>query len=57
MQQKHTMKTQEQIQNKIKEVHRKMINSDGAMFTYWLAFRRALEWVAIKDETNERKAK
>ena len=55
MQQKHIMKTKKQIQNKIKEAKEKMINSEGGMFTYWLAYQRALEWALIKDKVNEQK--
>ena len=57
MQQKHIMKTKKQIQKKIKEANEKMINSEGGMFTYWLAYQRALEWTLIKDKTNEKKYK
>ena len=57
MQQEHMMKTEKQIQNKIKEAKEKMIDSGGGMFTYWLAYRRALEWALIKDKTNGRKTK
>ena len=49
------MKTHKQIQKKIKEAREKMINSDGGMFTYWLAYQRALEWALIKDKVNEQK--
>jgi len=49
------MKTKKQIQKKIKETKEKMINSEGGMFTYWLAYQRALEWTLMKDKTNEQR--
>lgn len=55
MQQKHIMKTKKQIQKKIKEAKGKMINSEGAMFTYWLAYHRSLEWALMEGKTNEKK--
>jgi len=55
MQQKHIMKTKKQIQKKIKETKEKMINSEGGMFTYWLAYHRALEWALIKDKNMKEK--
>jgi len=57
MQQKHIMKTKKQIQKKIKEAQKEMISSNGGVFSYWLGYRRALEWALIKGKTNERKYK
>lgn len=57
MPQKHMTKTKKQIQNKIKEAKDKMTNAEGGMFAYWLAYHRALEWVLIKDKTNDKREK
>ena len=55
MQQRHTMKTPKEIQKKIKKAKEEMINSSGGIFSYWLGYQRALEWILIKDETNEKR--
>jgi hypothetical protein len=49
------MKTKKQIQKKIKEAQKEMISSNGGVFSYWLGHQRVLEWILIKDKTNERK--
>jgi len=49
------MKTPKEIQKKIKKAKEEMINSSGGIFSYWLGYQRALEWILIKDETNEKR--
>tara|TARA_R110002096_G_C14421074_1_gene709131 strand:+ start:344 stop:484 length:141 start_codon:yes stop_codon:yes gene_type:complete len=43
------MKTQKEIKKKIKKAEENMLNSPGSIFIYWLGFKRALEWLFIKD--------
>tara|TARA_R110000824_G_scaffold56642_6_gene154900 strand:+ start:669 stop:809 length:141 start_codon:yes stop_codon:yes gene_type:complete len=43
------MKTQKEIKKKIKKATESMLNSSGSMFVYWLGFKRALEWLFLKD--------
>lgn len=49
------MKTKKEINKKIKEAQKEMISLSGGVFSYWLGYQRALEWILIKDETNEKK--
>ena len=51
------MKIKKEIQKKIKEAQKEMISSSGGVFSYWLGYQRALEWVLIKDKTNDKREK
>ena len=51
------MKTKEKVQKKIKEIKTMRLKSEGVMFSYWLGYQRALEWLVVEDKTNERKTK
>ena len=46
------MKTRKEIRDQIKKAHQNMLSSDGNgnMFTYWLGFKRALEWLFLEDK-------
>ena len=55
MRQRHTMKIKKEIKKKINKAKKEMVNSSGGVFAYWLGYQRALEWVLIKDETNEKR--
>ena len=55
MRQRHTMKIKKEIKKKINKAKKEMVNSSAGVFAYWLGYQRALEWVLIKDETNEKR--
>jgi len=46
------MKTRKEIRNQIKKAKQNMFSSagNGSMFTYWLGFMRALEWLFLEDK-------
>ena len=49
------MKTKKEIKKKIKEAQKEMISSNGGVFSYWLGYQRALDWILIKEKTNEKR--
>ena len=49
------MKIKKEIKKKINKAKKEMVNSSAGVFAYWLGYQRALEWVLIKDETNEKR--
>lgn len=49
------MKTKVEAKKKIKEIKDIRLKSEGVLFSYWLGYQRALEWLLTEDMTNEKR--